>query len=268
MTGRSAVKPAYERVEVDGHRLRVQRIAGPPGRPTLVFLHEGLGSIPQWRDFPAKACATAGMPGLVYERLGHGGSEPVTLPRPDDFLWREAEHVLPAVLAACGVGSHVLLGHSDGGTVALIYAALYPERPRAVIAIAAHVMLDPKTEAALAGVAERWESDPEFRAKLARHHGTNTQTMFHGWVDVWTRASERGWSIVDSLSRIACPVLAIHGELDEHGSWEQVETILTRASGPAEGLSVPAGGHSPHHDAGPLVLERIGAFLAARELRG
>lgn len=268
MTKTAEARQAYEHVVADGHHLRVQRIDGPAGRPTLVFLHEGLGSIPQWRDFPAKACATAGLPGLVYERLGHGGSDPVTLPRPDDFLWREAEHVLPAVLAACSVGPHLLLGHSDGGTVALIYASLFPDRPQSVIAIAAHVMLETKTEAALAGVAERWDSDPDFRARLTRHHGTNTQAMFHGWVDVWTRASEHGWSIVDCLPHIACPVLAIHGELDEHGSWEQVETLLARASGPAEGLCVPASGHSPHLKAGPLVLERIGAFLAAQELRG
>lgn len=268
MTGTAETLHAYGHVMADGHRLRVQRIGGPVGRPTLVFLHEGLGSIPQWRDFPAKACAAAGLPGLVYERLGHGGSDPVTLPRPDDFLWREAEHVLPALLAACGIESHVLLGHSDGGTVALIYASLYPERPQAVITSAAHVMLEPKTEAALAGVVERWDSDADFRARLARHHGTNTQAMFHGWVDVWTRASERGWSIVDSLSRITCPVLAIHGELDEHGSWDQVETILTRASGPAEGLCVPSSGHSPHLEASPLVIERIRAFLTAQELRG
>lgn len=268
MTGKAAVKPAYEHVVADGHRLRVQRIGGPAGRPTLVFLHEGLGSIPQWRDFPAKACAAAGLPGLVYERVGHGGSDPVTLPHPVDFLWREAEHVLPELLAAGGVGPHVLLGHSDGGSVALIYAALFPERPRAVITIAAHVMLEPMTEAALAGVVERWQSDADFRARLARHHGTNTEAMFRGWVDVWTRASERGWSIVDSLSRITCPVLAIHGEWDEHGSWDQVETILSHASGPVEGWSVPASGHSPHLEAGPLVLERIGAFLAAQEVRG
>jgi pimeloyl-ACP methyl ester carboxylesterase len=258
---------ACDHVIADGCRLRVQRIDGPADRPTLVFLHEGLGSIPQWRDFPAKTCAAVGLPGLVYERCGHGGSDPVTLPRPDDFLYREAERVLPAVLAACGIGRHVLLGHSDGGTAALIYAALYPERPMAVITMAAHVMMEATTRHALAGVAKRWRSDPQFAARLARHHGDNTQSMFCGWVDVWMRDSMQDWSIVDCLARITCPLLAIQGQCDEHGSWDQVETIVNGSSGLAEAFRVPACGHVPHLEAGGLVLERIKVFMDALAIR-
>lgn len=257
----------FDHVIADGHRLRVQHIHGPVGRPTLVFLHEGLGSIPQWRDFPAEACATIGLPGLVYERCGHGGSDPLVLPRPDDFLHKEAEYVLPAVLAGSGVGRHVLLGHSDGGTVALIYASLFPERAEAVITMAAHVMMEAITQHALIGVAERWRSDPQFSARLARYHRENTERMFSAWVDVWTRESMRTWSIIDRLPRITCPVLAIQGECDEHGSWEQVETIVNSASGPAESFRVPAGGHAPHLEAGPAVLDRMKAFVDALPLR-
>jgi pimeloyl-ACP methyl ester carboxylesterase len=261
VTVHADIDAASGHVIADGHRLRVQHIQGPAGRPTLVFLHEGLGSIPQWRDFPAKACAIVGLPGLVYERCGHGGSDPVTLPRPDDFLHREAERVLPAVLAACGIGRHVLLGHSDGGTAALIYAALYPQRPMAVITMAAHVMMEATTREALAGVAERWRSDPQFAARLARYHGGNTDSLLSGWLDVWMRESMRNWSIVGCLSRITCPLLAIQGECDEHGSWHQVEAIVEGTSGPAEAFRVPACGHVPHLEAGAIVLERVKAFL-------
>ena len=250
-------------VIAEGDRLRVQHIDGPAGRPTLVFLHEGLGSIAQWRDFPAQACEAIGMPGLVYERRGHGGSDPVTLPRPDDFLRHEAERVLPAVLAGCGVTRHVLLGHSDGGAIALIYAALYPDRPETVITMAAHVMMEATTREGLAGVAQRWRSDPQFAARLARHHGDNTQAMLAGWIDVWTRESMADWSITGLLSRIICPVLAIQGECDEHGSWDQVEAIVNLSSGPAQAFRVQECGHAPHLDAGPAVLDRIRAFLAA-----
>lgn len=252
----------FEHVMAGGHCLRMQRIAGPADRPTLVFLHEGLGSIPQWRGFPADLCRAARLPGLIYERWGYGGSDAVTLPRPDDFLRIEAEQALPALLRACGIDRPILLGHSDGGTIALYYAALFPALPVACITMAAHVMMEPDTQSGLAAVMGRWREDPEFSARLARHHGDRTEAMFRGWAETWMRPAMRDWSMVDLLPRIACPLLAIQGERDDHGSWAQVEAIVAGVSGPASAYAVPDCGHSPHLEAPVPVIERIREFLS------
>jgi pimeloyl-ACP methyl ester carboxylesterase len=248
-------------VKAAGHRLRAKRI-GEARRdlPTLVFLHEGLGSIPQWRDFPDALCAATGCPGLVYERWGYGGSDPLVLPRPDDFLEREAEQVLPEVLEACAIERPILIGHSDGGTIALLYAAAFPERPLAVITEAAHVVLDEVTLAGIAGVVRWWEGG-DLRARLERYHGANTEAMFRGWSETWLRPRRRAWSINARLARITCPVLAIQGADDEHGLPAQLQAIVQGVAGPAQGFMVPDCGHVPHHQAREVVLARMAAFI-------
>jgi pimeloyl-ACP methyl ester carboxylesterase len=230
--------------------------------PVLVFLHEGLGSIPQWRDFPEALCRATGCRGLVYERLGYGGSDPASLPRPDDFLEREAQQHLPEVLDACGIHRPVLVGHSDGGTIALLFASAFPQRPQGVITEAAHVVLDEVTVAGVADVFRRW-SDGELRSRLERYHGDNTETMFRGWAETWLRPERRAWSITDRLGAIVCPVLAIQGADDEHGLPAQLDAIADGISGRAERLLVPDCAHVPHHQARPVVLERMTAFLRA-----
>lgn len=245
---------------VDGVRLRYRRVPG--NGPTIVFLHEGLGSITQWRDFPDLLCAKTGLGGLVYERRGHGGSDPLVLPRPDDFLVAEAETVLPALLAQLGIERPVLLGHSDGGSIALLHAAAFPGSVRACITIAAHVFLEPATESALAAAGQVFATT-DWRQKLERHHGANTEAMFRGWNETWRRLAPRGWSMVDRLPAIACPVLAVQGLDDEHGTPAQVETIVAKVSGPAEAFLIPGCGHSPHLQARDALVERVSAFLAA-----
>ena len=249
-------------IRAAGHRLRAMRLgpAAAPDAPTLVFLHEGLGSIPQWRDFPEALCRATDLPGLVYERWGYGGSDAVTLPRPEDFLEREAEDALPEVLAACGVARPVLIGHSDGGTIALLFAAAFPEHPVGIITEAAHVWLDEVTLSGLTEVAARWR-DTDLPARLARHHGANTETMFRGWSETWLRPERRSWSITGRLGRIVCPVLAIQGADDEHGLPAQLDASVAGVSGPAERFLVPGCGHVPHHQAREPVLARMAAFI-------
>lgn len=250
-------------VRAGGHRLRARRIGAAAGDvPTLVFLHEGLGSIPQWRDFPDALCQATGCPGLLYERWGHGGSEPLVLPRPDDFLEREAEDALPEVLEACAIARPILIGHSDGGTIALLYAAAFPDRPRGVITEAAHVCLDPVTVAGITEVVRLWQ-DSDLRARLARHHGANTETMFRGWAETWLRPERRRWSITGRLAKITCPLLAIQGADDEHGLPAQLDTIVAGTSGPAERCMIPDCGHAPHHQARAAVLARMTRFVRA-----
>lgn len=250
----------YDVARVDGNRLRCRRIAG--GDPAIVFLHEGLGSITQWRDFPDALCAATGLAGLVYERLGHGGSDPVNLPRPDDFLVVEAERTLPALLDLFGIDRPALLGHSDGGSIALLFAAAFPKRPRACITVAAHVFLEPATEAALAAAAAAYATT-DLRARLERHHGANTDAMFRGWNETWRRLAPRGWSMTDRLERVTCPVLAVQGLDDEHGTPAQVAAIAGGVSGPAESFLIPGCGHVPHVQAHDALVARAAAFLKA-----
>lgn len=251
-----------DHVIAGGHRLRLRRLGeAAPDTPTLVFLHEGLGSITQWRGFPADLCAATGLPGLVYDRYGHGGSDPAELPRPDGFLEVEAQWTLPELLSACGVARPVLIGHSDGGTIALHFAAFFPARPVACVTLAAHVMLEPATEAGLAGLKARWQDDPEFAARLARHHGDRTERLVLGWIGAWTRPSMRGWTMLDRLPRIRCPVLAIQGAEDAHGSPAQLEAIRTGVSGPVETKLLSGCGHVLHLEAPEAVLSAIRGFL-------
>ncbi|HYQ91612.1 MAG TPA: alpha/beta hydrolase, partial [Candidatus Competibacteraceae bacterium] len=175
-------------LEAAGRRLHAQHIE-PKGAhgPTLVFLHEGLGSIGQWKDFPAQLCQACALPGLVYERWGFGRSEPLTEPRRDDYLDYEAFDSLPAVLERCGITEPpILIGHSDGGTIALLFAAAFPERPRAIITEAAHVFIEEVTLNGIRAAKELYKTT-DLRRRLALYHGPNTDAVFRGWADTWLR---------------------------------------------------------------------------------
>jgi len=255
---------SYCDITAGGHRLRVQRIF-PQGRPdcsgpTLVFLHEGLGSIGQWKGFPSKLCRMLGLPAIVYDRWGFGASDPLVLPRPHDYLQQEAELALPEVLAGCGVERPVLIGHSDGGTIALLYAAAFPERPLACITEAAHVFVEALSLDGIRQAVALWQ-DSDFPLRLSRYHGDQAETVFRGWSDTWLRHDFRDWKMVERLPSITCPLLAVQGVEDHYGSPLQVETIVTHSAGPAEALMLPACGHSPHHEAEAPVLRAMAAFI-------
>ena len=245
-----------------GHRLRARWIGGPPARDdrVLVFLHEGLGSIPQWKDFPAALCEATGLPGLVYERWGFGGSEALVLPRPKDYLVREAEASLPEVLAACGVTHPVLIGHSDGGSIALLYAAAYPNRAEACVTLAAHVFVEEVTRAGIAAVVARWRAG-DLHGRLAKYHGANTEAAFRGWAETWLDPEFRDWNMEHRLPAIACPALVIQGADDEHGTPAQVDAIASGISGPVETCMIPDCGHSPHIERPEAVRARIAEFF-------
>lgn len=243
-------------------RLAARRIGDFGGGPVLVFLHEALGSIGQWKGLPEELAAASGLPALVYERQGHGRSGPLTLSRPNGYLRREAEVVLPAMLAAAGIERPVLFGHSDGATIALMYAAAFPERPAGCIALAPHVMVE---EVTLAGIRAA-EADPgaaEIRRRLARYHGDRTETLWRAWTETWLRPGFDGCELRAGLSRIACPVLAIQGAEDAYGSARQVGLIAEQAAGPVETRLLPGCGHQPHLEQRPAVLAAATAFLAA-----
>ena len=250
-------------IQAAGRRLRAERIKLPDAAgPTLVFLHEGLGSIDQWKDFPAQLCLACGLPGLVYERWGFGNSEPLTGPRRLDYLHYEALDSLPAVLECCGITEPpILIGHSDGGTIALLFAAAFPDRPRAIITEASHVLVEAITLAGIRIARQLYETT-DWPQQLARYHGPNTDAVFRGWCDTWLRPEFRDWNIVAELKRITCPALIIQGEDDEYGTPAQVEAIAANVSGPVETRLLPHCAHVPHHQARERVLAEMQRFIA------
>jgi pimeloyl-ACP methyl ester carboxylesterase len=247
-----------------GHRLHAERIepdtlnAGANGT-ALVFLHEGLGSVGQWRDFPSLLSAKTGIPALVYDRWGYGNAEPFTLPRPTSYLHDEALVSLPAVLDACGIVRAILIGHSDGGSIALLFASARPERALAVITEAAHVFVEDVT---LEGIREAVAAyaATELGKRLARYHGDKTDRVFHGWADTWLSRDFRNWNIEEVLPGIRCPVLVIQGINDPYGTPNQVRAIERQVSGPASSLLVNCG-HIPHAEAREEVLKEMARFI-------
>jgi len=250
------------RLAAGGHELRVRWFTRQQAadQVTIVLLHQGLGSVTQWRSFPEKLAVATGCAVVGYDRWGHGRSERLTQPRPADFLDQEAERTLPKLLDKLGLGKVIVYGHSDGGTIALMFAAAHPDRALAVVSEAAHVFSEVNATSGFAEVIAAYETG-DLRQRLARHHGDNVDSMFRGWVGVWQSPAMRDWRMTDRLPAIRCPVFVLQGENDEHGSPAQVDAIVNGVSGPAESWFVPGCGHSPHLEFGDAVVERTAAFI-------
>jgi pimeloyl-ACP methyl ester carboxylesterase len=245
-------------VDVRGRRLEYRRIAGAEDGPTLVFLHEGLGSISQWRDFPARIVDATGLPAMIYARYGHGQSEVLQPPHGVDFMHREALRVLPELLRRLGIARPILIGHSDGASIALIYAGSgHPLQ--GLVAMAPHVFVE---DISIEGIvaAKRVFESTDLPQKLARHH-RDPLTTFYGWNDVWLAPEFRSWNIESFLPAIKCPLLAIQGHEDEYGSMAQVDAIARQAGGPVEVLKLDQCGHSPHQDQPEIVAGAIVEFV-------
>ncbi len=249
-----------DRITIGDRQLASIRI-GPPAarRPTLVFLHEALGSIGLWRDFPAALCAATGLGGLVYERLGHGWSDPPFGPRDTDYLHIEALEILPAVLDAAGIADAILVGHSDGASIALIHAGRATMRPRAIVAMAPHVFVEPITLAGIRATVADWQSSGR-ADRFARHH-RDADALFRAWHETWLDPRFRDWNMEDVLGEIACPVQLIQGVDDEYGSPAQLRAIAAQVGGAVETHLLPGCGHVPHRSHGDQVTALIGRFV-------
>lgn len=245
-------------VEIRGKRLEIQRF---PGERTteLIFLHEGLGSAATWRDFPRDLAAATGCPALVYSRFGYGRSDPAVLPRSTRFMHDEAFDVLPALLEALGIADAILIGHSDGGSIALLYAGAVGRGVRGLVLEAPHVFVEDVCVASITALREGYAGS-ELAEKLARRHA-DADATFHGWTDVWLRPEFRDWSIAEYLSGVRVPVLVIQGEADEYGTVAQVDAVGSGVSGPSARLLLPGVGHSPHRDRPDEVLGAMAAFI-------
>jgi pimeloyl-ACP methyl ester carboxylesterase len=226
------------------------------------MLHEGLGSVTQWRDFPERLAAQTGRRIVAYSRAGYGASEPPRGARTTAYMHDEARDALPAVLDALAIEHPVLFGHSDGASIALLYASMYPERPRALVLEAPHVFVEELSVRSIAEMRTLYATT-DLRAKLARHHA-DVDTVFFGWNDIWLDPAFRSWNIEAALAAIRCPVLLIQGEDDEYGTPAQLASIAARVS-TTETLLLANCGHAPHRDQPAAVLAATAAFLATTE---
>jgi pimeloyl-ACP methyl ester carboxylesterase len=247
---------SIEFVDIGNERLELLRIARERAGPTVVFLHEGLGSVAGWRDFPRTLCDRIDAPGLVYSRRGYGRSTALAEARRTDYLHREAWDVLPALLARLQIARPLLVGHSDGGSIALLYAARFD--PRAIAIMAPHVFVEDVTIEGIVEARKAWETG-KLRAPLARMH-EDPDGAFFGWNDGWLNPAFRAWNIEAELPKIRCPVLAIQGYDDQYGTMEQLDRIA-RGVPHAVLLKLEQCGHAPQRDQPERVSDGISALF-------
>ena len=253
-------------MRISGVRLEYAWVGPKPGRgadarPTLVFLHEGLGCVSMWRDFPERLSEQTGCGALVFSRQGYGASDPVALPRPVSFMHDEAFKVLGPVLDHFRITRAVLVGHSDGASIAAIYAGGVEDgRVRGLVLMAPHFFIEDIGIESIAKARTAYETT-DLRARLARHHGDNVDCAFWGWNGAWLDPDFRDWDITEYLGSIRVPMLIIQGEADEYGSARQLEVGSQECHGPVETLLLPECGHSPFHDQPEATLAAATQFI-------
>jgi len=231
---------------------------GEPAPRALVFLHEGLGSVAQWRDTPAAIARATGLPAFVYSRGGYGRSAPASVPRPLSYMHDEAA-ALPAILAGAGISEPILVGHSDGASIAIIAAGEGHVEPRALVLIAPHVFVEDISVQSIAAARDAYEHG-DLRERLAKYHA-DVDGAFWGWNRAWLDPGFRSWNLEAYLPRITAPTLVVQGSADQYGTLAQVRAIERQLAGPVETMLVEGAGHAPFRDAQDLVATRIAQFL-------
>jgi pimeloyl-ACP methyl ester carboxylesterase len=246
---------------LDGRRIEYAAILGDAAsRPTMVFLHEGLGSVTLWRDFPAKVARRLGAPALVYSRFGYGRSDGLKAKRTPQFMHEEALDILPRLLDRFGIDQPLLVGHSDGASIALIHAAISGRPVAGLVCMAPHVFVEPVCVESIARIRQTYRTS-DLRERLAKHHA-RVDDAFLGWADIWLEPEFLNWSIEDIVGRIEAPMLLIQGRDDEYGTLAQLDRIEALVKGRTTRLVLDRCGHSPHRDQEAAVLEAIAAFAA------
>jgi len=231
----------------------------PDDAPTIVMLHEGLGSVGLWGEFPEKLQAATSAGVFVYSRAGYGASTPVALPRPLDYMHVEALDVLPKLLDAIGFRRGLLLGHSDGASIATIYAGgVADHRVRGVAMIAPHFVVEDVSVTSIAEIKRAYET-AGLRTKLERWHG-DVDNAFYGWNGAWLDPKFRDWDISEYLAYIRVPVAILQGVDDRYGTMRQVEIAREECYCPVDVTIIPGAGHSPHREAPEATLDAISEF--------
>lgn len=255
-------------LNVDGHRLETVLIH--PERsdcPWIVFLHEGLGSVGMWKEFPQALCNAVHCRGLIYSRHGYGRSDALANARAVDYMHAEAIDVLPQLLAQLDIRQPILFGHSDGASIALIHAATYPDCVAGVIVLAPHIFVEQLSIDSIAAASQIYRTT-DLKQKLSRYHD-DPDSAFRGWNDIWLHPDFRAWSIEPLLPRICAPILAIQGEQDEYGTMAQIDELARAASaaGIVQRLKLQQCGHSPQKDQPQAVIEAAAGFIANLQVK-
>lgn len=251
-------------VTIAGVQLWVEqlRYSEDASRPSLIFLHEALGSVALWKGYPALLCEALQCNGVVYDRMGHGLSSPFNKKREHNYLEIEAVVYLRGLIEELGLEKPILVGHSDGGTIALIYAAHYPDQVRGIITEAAHIYVEDVGSGSMQRAIHQFEHTI-FKEKLAKYHGEKTEALFYAWVDTWTSASFSTWNIKEQLDAINCPALILQGAEDEYATQQHMWDIAKGIGEHAKGVLIENCGHIPHLQAQAETLALSKDFIDA-----
>lgn len=244
----------------EGRNIRYELVEGDIDKPYLIFLHEGLGCVEMWRDFPHKLCRKTGCPGLLYDRAGYGkssaGKETRTLDYVHDYALKELPEIIESLISN---SPYILVGHSDGASIALINGSKRDPLLKGIVTEAAHVFVEKETINGIR-IADKSYND-EGSKGLSKYHGEKTHQLFKSWSETWLSHWFRDWSVENLLSGISCPVLALQGCNDEYGTNKQLDSIVSQVSGPVEKYMIPDCGHTPHLEQPELVLNLISEFI-------
>ncbi|MDC0230675.1 alpha/beta hydrolase [Aureispira] len=254
------IKTKDNYVSVCGKKLSVRTLTQKSGRnkPTIVFLHEGLGCIELWKDIPMLLAEATGLNAVIYDRQGYGKSDSLDLPRPNNYLEIEARHYLPELLKQLNIYEPILIGHSDGATIALIYAALHPVR--LLITEAAHVIVEEITIKGVQQAVNYCKSNNTLN-KLKKYHGDKAEDVFWSWATIWLNKSFKNWNVRHFLNQIKCPCLLIQGENDPYASNDQFQLILKDIGNNANGELLAECAHAPHFEAKEMTLDLMLNFM-------
>ncbi len=249
-----------ERLLVAGRELEIATVPGSAkSGPTLVFLHEGLGSLNLWRDFPLMLAERTGCSAVVYSRYGNGFSQALAEARSPAYMHDEALETLPPLLEAQGIRDVILVGHSDGASIAVIFAAEHPEVVRGMVLEAPHLFVEDLSVRSIAAIRNEFEKGP-LRERMARHHADADRT-FYGWNDIWLSQSFRDWNIESFAANVRAPVLALQGLDDEYGTLAQIDALARNARGPVDRFVLAHCGHAPHRDRVDLVVDTAATWI-------
>jgi len=233
---------------------------GQKGYPTLIFLHEGLGCVDMWRDFPLHVSAETGCPCFIYSRLGYGRSERSEKPWKVDFMHRQADIILPEIIQKTGITSHVIIGHSDGGSIGTIYAGTPGiSGLMGLVTLAAHMFCEELTKESIRLAREHYIQG-NLKQRLSKYHGVNTDHAFWGWNDIWLHPDFVSWNIEEYLRRITVPMMAIQGADDFYGTVRQIDAIKDKVMH-AETHLIANCGHAPHSEQPEIVVDLIARFI-------
>jgi pimeloyl-ACP methyl ester carboxylesterase len=255
----SSTRTTTARYLIEGHSLEAIEIeARSSSLPTIVMLHEGLGSISHWKDFPHQLAQETSAGVFVYSRYGHGASDSLQEPRSVRYMHHEAQTVLPEILRQAGIQHPVLLGHSDGASIAIVYAGSFPDSPAGLILEAPHVFVEDISVSSIAQARVLYEQT-DLPQRLAKHHA-DADSLFWGWNNIWLDPDFRDWNIESFLDLIPCPVLALQGAQDEYGTVKQIGAIQARIPS-TSALVLDDCKHAPHRDQREATLSAINHFL-------